>query len=73
MGAFETRKNKWMFLADLVYLDMDDSSKSSVPLPGGGALATKGKLDLTGTKLGLYGGYNFYQTDKSSVDFIAGL
>ena len=73
LGAFETRKNKWMFLADLVYLDLDDSSKSSVPLPGGGALATKGKLELTGTKLGLYGGYNFYQTDKASVDFIAGL
>jgi len=73
MGTYEVRKNKWSLLADAIYLDLDDSSKSSVPLPGGGALATKGKLDLTGIQLGFYGGYNFYQTDKASVDLIAGL
>ena len=73
MGTYEARKNKWSLLVDAIYLDLDDSSKSSVPLPGGGALATKGKLDLTGIQLGLYGGYNFYQTDRTSVDLIAGL
>ncbi len=72
MGTYEARKNKWSLLADAIYLDLDDSSKSSVPL-GGGTVATKGKLDLTGIQLGLYGGYNFYQTDKASVDLIAGL
>ncbi len=73
MGTYEARKNKWTFLADAIYLDLDDSSKSSVPLPGGGALGTKGKLGLTGIQLGFYGGYNFYQADRTSVDLIAGL
>ena len=73
MGSFETRKNKWMFLADVLYIDLEDSSNSSIPLPGGGALATNIELGLEGVKVGLYVGYNFYQAGKTSVDLIGGL
>ena len=73
MGAFETRKNKWSLLADVIYLNLGDKKTSSVDLPFGGSLNTRVDLKLKGWQVGLYGGYNLYDTPKASLDALAGL
>jgi len=58
MVSFEARKNKWMILADYIYLDVGAT----------GQIAT---MNLTSKVAHLAGGYNLYQ-DKSSLDLIFG-
>ena len=58
MVSFEARKNKWMVLADYLYLDVA-ASKSPI------------NLNQEGTVFHLAGGYNLYQ-EKSSLDLIFG-
>ncbi len=72
MGAFEVRKDKWSMLADVIYLDLGQDKKSKVDLPGGGAIKTKVDLNLSGWQIGLYGGYQLYQTERASLDLLAG-
>ena len=62
MVSFEARKNKWMVLADYLYLDVA-ASKQVGPLPI--------DMNLEGTVFHLAGGYNLYQ-EKSSLDLIFG-
>ncbi len=62
MAAFEARKNKWLILADYIYLDVA-ASKQVGPLPI--------DVNLEGTVFHLAGGYNLYQ-EKSSLDLIFG-
>ena len=64
MAAFEARKNKWMILADYVYLDL----AASRPRPVSGSEIN---LNMEGTVFHLAGGYNLYQ-EKSSLDLIFG-
>ncbi|MEN8166788.1 MAG: hypothetical protein ABFR65_04835 [Pseudomonadota bacterium] len=67
MGAYEARKNKWSILGDLIYLDLgDDKDRDN-------RLYNKVELDLKGWQVGLYGGYNLYQTGRSNLDLLAGL
>lgn len=62
MVSFEARKNKWMILADYIYLDVA-ASKQVGPLPI--------SMNLEGTVFHLAGGYNLYQ-EKSRLDLIFG-
>ena len=62
MASFEARKNKWMILADYVYLDVA-VSKQLGPLPI--------NMSMEGTVFQLAGGYNLYQ-EKSRLDLIFG-
>lgn len=73
MGALEFRKDKWSLLADVIYLDLGDDKSSRVDLPGGGAIETNVDLQLSGWQLGVYGGYQLYQTDRASLEVLAGV
>jgi hypothetical protein len=64
MAAFEARKNKWLILADYIYLDVA-ASKQVDPLP------LPIDVNLEGTVFHLAGGYNLYQ-EKSRLDLIFG-
>ena len=63
MAAFEARKNKWLVLADYIYLDVAASQQVG-PLPI--------SMNLEGTVFQLAGGYNLYQED-SRLDLIFGV
>lgn len=73
MGAFETREGRWSLLADVICLDLGSRDGSSVSLPGGGSIDTEVDLALDGWQVGLYGGYNLYDTPKASLDILEGL
>jgi len=62
MASFEARKNKWMMLADYIYLDVA-ATKQVGPLPITG--------NLKSNVVHLAGGYNLYQ-EKSRLDLIFG-
>ena len=62
MVSFEARKNKWLVLADYIYLDIAASQQVG-PLPI--------SMNLEGTVFQLAGGYNLYQED-SRLDLIFG-
>jgi hypothetical protein len=67
MGAYETRKDKWVFLSDLIYLNLsNDKDRETIGY-------SNVDMKLKGWQLGLYGGYNLYQTSRSSLDLMAGL
>lgn len=66
MGSYETRKNEWSFLADLIYLKMSGDTEglnSNVNL----------NLELTTKLYGFYGGYNLSDTNNMRIDVIAGM
>jgi hypothetical protein len=63
MVSFEARKNKWMILADYLYLDVA-ASKQVGPLPI--------TMNLRSKVVHLAGGYNLYQ-EKSRLDLIFGV
>jgi len=66
MGSYMLRKNEWSFLADMLYLKMSGNGKGLNPDVNLG-------LELTGKIYGFYGGYNLSQTEKSDINFIAGV
>jgi hypothetical protein len=67
MGAYEAHKDKWVFLGDLIYLNLsNDKDRETIGY-------SNVDMKLKGWQLGLYGGYNLYQTDRSSLDLMAGL
>lgn len=70
MGSYEARKDKWSFLADMIYLKMSDSQEVYLPRLD----TTLGsEQELTGWLLGFYGGYTIASTDKMTLDVIAGM
>jgi len=75
MGIFEARHNKFSFAADVVYLDLSNSTSSNVTIgPGSGVpLSVHGGLSLktwlvTGTV-----GYDIVQTNKARTALIGGV
>jgi hypothetical protein len=70
MGSYEARKDKWSFLADMIYLKMSDSQEVYLP-----ELDTTvgSEQELTGWLNSFYGGYNIVDTNKMTLDVIAGM
>ena len=66
MGSYALRKNEWSFMADMIYLKMSGDAKGLNP-------DVNLDLELTAKLYGFYGGYNLSETDKMSVDVIAGI
>jgi len=66
MGAYELRKDKWSFLADVIYLKMSGDTKGLNP-------NVNLELELTARLFGFYGGYNLLNENNMDVNFIAGL
>lgn len=76
MGTYEARKQKWAFLADVIYLNLSNSDDKlvSVPVgPGSGTVKLDAEQSMKAWVLGLYGGYNVYQTERMSTDVVAGV
>lgn len=70
MAYYEARRDKWSFLADMIYLKMSDAQEVSLLDQ---VIRIGSDQELTGWLISLYGGYNIYNTDKASLDFIAGI
>ncbi len=70
MGSYEVRKDKWSFLADMIYLGMSDSQEVSLLFD---RVTVGSEQELDAWMLGFYGGYNIVETDKTVLDIIAGM
>lgn len=71
MGTYEARKDKWSFLADMIYLNMSDSQEVHPTNPIIDTIASE--QELTAWLVSVYGGYNIVNTDKTTLDVIAGI
>ena len=76
MGAFEARRGQWSFGADLVYLNVGANDNGTVPLRrASGATAdldVAASVETRGRVLNLTGAYNLVDTEKASLDVLAG-
>ncbi len=76
MGDFEVRKARWSLLADLIYLNVEADKSGSVPvpvLPGSNAtVKVDADVKMKAWLLNLIGGYNVWQTEKGTLDLLAG-
>lgn len=70
MANYEVRKEKWLFLMDMIYINMSDSQQTSII---GGLVPVNSEEELTGWLLSFYGGYNTLDRDDMTLDIIAGL
>jgi len=76
MGNYELRKNKFSFLADMVYLKMSASQETTISTPGITAIPDirlGAEQELTAWLLGFYGGYNLVDNGTFKLDAIGGL
>jgi hypothetical protein len=73
MGTLGARKDKWSGLIDVAYLNLGNKKTASLGLPGGSSIDARVDLGLKGWQVGLYGGYNVYQTERATMDAVAGL
>lgn len=68
-GAIDVRYRRFGAFADLTYFSIKADKDITIgPLP-----ATSGKVEVAGTKALLVGYYRAYETEKSSVDVMAGV
>jgi hypothetical protein len=70
MGTFEARKDKWLVITDLIYMDLAADKKTEVTIPIN--VTGEADMDLTGKIFQLAGGYNLHADDRSRIDLIAG-
>lgn len=75
MGAFQARKDKWLVITDLIYLDVSNDTTAKVSIPIGPiAIDVKADVDvdLKGKVFHLAGGYNLFSKGRSSLDLYGG-
>ena len=68
MGAFEARKGKWGLIADLFYADL--SQTRATPL---GVLFSRARVETTAKALSGYVAYRVSESERLSIDALAGL
>ena len=75
MGVYAIRKDKLSVTVDLIYLDLSNTENNAIdfPGPGGGQASARAKTDMTAWIVSSYGGYNTLQTEKVTMDLIAGI
>lgn len=74
MGSYAVRKNKWSFLADVIYFKMSDSQEVSGNTRIGNVPYTvSSEQELTTWIVGGYAGYNLLENGTHTIDAIAGL
>jgi hypothetical protein len=66
MGSYEARKDKWIFLTDLIYLEMSGGGSGIIP-------SVTWDTKLTTKLFSFYGGYNLVETNKMQFDLIGGM
>jgi len=72
MGAYELRKDKFSFLADVIYLGMSGGETIAEDI-GRGRLETTVAQEFDARVLSFYGGYNVIDTGSATLDIIAGM
>ena len=74
MGDFEARKAKWSLAADLIYLNVGAGGGGSVPVSSatGDSLEVDADVKLRAWVMGFAGGYNLWQSERGTLDAIAG-
>lgn len=75
MGTFEARKDKWLVITDLIYMDISADKTAEVTIPIGPIeidVTGDADVDLTGKVFQLAGGYNLHTDERSRLDLIAG-
>ena len=72
MAAYEVRKDKFSFLADVIYLGMSGGETIGEDI-GQGRLATTVAQEFEAWVLSFYGGYNVIDTGSATLDIIAGM
>ena len=74
MGDFEARKSKWSLAADLIYLNVGAGDGGSVPISTvpGVSLEVDADIKLRAWVMGFTGGYNLWQSERGTLDAIAG-
>ena len=72
MGSYTVRKNKWSFLADVIYLKMSDSKEASVTLPRR-TLEASSTQELDTWVVSAYVGYNLLENGNHTINAIGGL
>lgn len=70
MGSYEIRKERWSFLADVIYLGM--SADQNVDLLGS-KITLSSEQELTTWMTGFYGGYDIVESPDTKLDIIAGI
>ena len=76
MGSYEVKKDKWSFLADMIYLKMSASQDATITtprFPNIPDIHVGAEQELTAWLLGFYGGYNFVNTDTFTMNAMGGL
>lgn len=71
--AGEIRKQKWLIMGDLVYLNASDSESLDYPDGSGGTTPLQADLDIENWIVNLYGGRNVIQNDRLLMDVVAGV
>ena len=74
MGNFEARKSKWSLAADVIYLNVGAGGGGRVPVEEAPGVSVKVGADvkLRAWVLGFTGGYNLWQSERGTLDVIAG-
>lgn len=73
MGGFEAHKNKWSFLADVIYLDFGNEKTTTLTSGSGSPLTASVGLEFaTWVVTGLVG-YDVVQDDRISLAVVGGL
>ena len=72
MGSYAARKNKWSFLADVIYFKMSDAKEASVTLPRR-TLTVASEQELVAWVVSGYAGYNIVENGAHTINAIAGL
>ncbi len=68
MGAFEARKSKWSLAADVIYLDVSADKAGTI----GPGLPVNADVDMTGWVVNLQGARNVLESERASVNILAG-
>jgi hypothetical protein len=74
MGAFAASKDKWRFVADILYMDLSekDSATLTVPIGPGIPATVSTRVELKAWILDPNVQYRFYETDKLQLSALAG-
>jgi len=72
MGAVGARKGKWLLAADVIYLNVSQDNVGSIPFPGGGSISTFTNVGVKAWIMTPVVGYNLIDTEKGTLDAVAG-
>lgn len=71
MATLAAARDKWTLFADLIYLDVDDDTKSTANIVGF-PVRLKVDVELKGFVSTLGGAYSFLETDTTRLNLLAG-